>query len=167
MQITSDALVLEIADEPAMVNLGKALAQTDVKNLTLYLNGNLGMGKTTFSRGVLQGFAHTGAVKSPTYTLVEPYEFADARVFHFDLYRLADPEELEYLGIRDYFAEQAIRLIEWPEKGQGLLPLADMTIDIESAGRGRRVKLRADTSAGQETLRKLSGLLHVVEDQAP
>ncbi len=156
---------VHLLGESAMVGFGKLLSRTGVNDLTLFLEGNLGMGKTTLSRGILQGFGHTGAVKSPTYTLVEPYQLPEQLIYHFDLYRLGDPEELEYLGIRDYFAQQAIRLIEWPEKGQGLLPCADMTIDIARDGEGRCLNIQAATEKGRQTLTTLSELFHAVDDR--
>ena len=138
-----------------MVAWGRALAAATEGELTVFLQGNLGMGKTTLCRGVLQHFGHQGAVKSPTYTLVEPYDMAAAVVYHFDLYRLADPEELEYLGIRDYFAVPALRLIEWPDKGAGVLPDADVTVQIERAGEGRRLCCRGDSERGAAVLQRL------------
>jgi len=116
----------------------------------------LGAGKTTLTRGVIQGFGHQGKVKSPTYTLVEPYELATANVYHFDLYRLGDPEELEYMGIRDYFTPQSNCFIEWPEKGTGLLANADVTINIEYQGEQRRLTIISHTNLGQQLLTALS-----------
>jgi tRNA threonylcarbamoyladenosine biosynthesis protein TsaE len=104
-------------------------------------------GKTTLTRGILRAFGHSGAVKSPTYTLVEAYEFATRTVYHFDLYRLGDPEELEYMGIRDYFAANNVCLIEWPARGEGVLPAPELVIDISVAGAGRRLDLHTHSTA--------------------
>jgi len=144
-----------VADEAAMVMFGQQIAHATSGGEVIFLNGDLGMGKTTLSRGVLKGFGHQGSVKSPTYTLVEPYELGEVTVFHFDLYRLGDPEELEYLGIRDYFTDQSICLIEWPERGEGVLPLADLLLNITVEQRGRRINWQAQTEKGRQLADKL------------
>lgn len=134
-----------IDNEADMVAFGERIGRTlraQPASQCVFLNGDLGAGKTTLSRGILRAFGHTGAVKSPTYTLVEIYEFAERRVYHFDLYRLGDPEELEYMGIRDYFSDGSICLMEWPERGQGILPEPDLFIDVKVEGSGRKILLK-------------------------
>ncbi|MBN7795558.1 tRNA (adenosine(37)-N6)-threonylcarbamoyltransferase complex ATPase subunit type 1 TsaE [Parahaliea mediterranea] len=143
---------VEAADEAAMVALGRGLAAVAQPALVVHLEGDLGMGKTTFSRGFIQGLGHEGAVKSPTYTLVEPYQLGQLEVFHFDLYRLGDPEELEFMGVRDYFREDAVCLVEWPGRGAGILPPPDIGINIVPAGLGRRLDIRAATVLGDTVL---------------
>ena len=134
-------------DEQQQLALGQALAKVIKKGTVIYLTGDLGAGKTTLTRGFLQGLGHSGTVKSPTYTLVEPYDFADLTLYHFDLYRLQDPEELELLGIRDYFNAQSIVIIEWPSRGEPLLPQADLVIDIQlHPQQGRILLLTAHNS---------------------
>ena len=141
--------------EEAMVALGEAIGRVLAPPLVIFLHGELGMGKTTLTRGVLRAFGHQGAVKSPTYTLVEPYQLTGIEVFHFDLYRLGDPEELEYMGIRDYFDDASICLVEWPERGAGFLPRPDLDIQIEKAGKGRSLRFEATSNRGVECLRLL------------
>ncbi len=144
--------VLVAADEAAMEACGARLARAAEPGLVVYLSGDLGMGKTTLSRGFIQGLGHRGAVKSPTYTLVEPYQLGDRQVYHFDLYRLGDAQELEFMGIRDYFSDGAICLVEWPERGEGALPPADIRIKIEREDSGRRLLLCAATLLGKRVL---------------
>lgn len=143
------------ADEAAMESLGGRLGAVCERGLVVFLQGNLGMGKTAFSRGVIRALGHEGAVKSPTYTLVEPYELAGLQVFHFDLYRLANPEELEFIGIRDYFGDFSVCLVEWPERGLGALPSPDLVINIEPASSGRRLTYTASTEQGRRTLARM------------
>mgnify|MGYP001595009932 FL=1 len=124
--------------------------------LLIALSGDLGAGKTTISRGILSGLGHTGSVKSPTYTLVEPYELLLGKVCHFDFYRLIDPEELEYMGFRDYLAEACLCLIEWPERGQGFLPDADIDIGINQADEGRILSFKAGSDLGNRILQQIN-----------
>lgn len=146
---------VDLADEQAMVEFGHKIARVTSGKGVIFLQGDLGMGKTTLSRGILRGCGHQGSVKSPTYTLVEPYEVAGKSLYHFDLYRLADPEELEFLGIRDYFDEEALCLVEWPDKGAGWLPEPDLVLEIQLQGRGRRLSWQAKTEYGRELADKL------------
>ena len=142
-------VTLYLADEQAMSDFGARIARITQGHGLIFLEGNLGMGKTTLSRGIIRGLGHVGAVKSPTFTLVEPYEIGDIRAFHFDLYRLVDPEELEFLGIRDYFEDDALCLIEWPDKGAGFLPKPDLTITISPQDGGRSLKILSQGSRGE------------------
>lgn len=138
-----------------MVALGMQFGQVlsaSAQGATVFLQGDLGMGKTTFTRGIMRHFGHQGATKSPTYTLVEPYQFKQQKVHHFDLYRLGHPEELEYLGIRDYFDGCAINLVEWPDKGKGFLPTADVVLTIHPLERGRKLTFVAQTNMGDGVL---------------
>jgi len=153
--MANDDVVLDVPDETAMQVLGKQLSAHLSPGCVLFLHGELGAGKTTLVRAVLQGMNYEGRVKSPTYTLVESYELDKFQVYHFDLYRLADPEELEYVGIRDYFGEDAVALVEWPEKGTGCLPDPDLDVTIDYAGEGRRVSMNAKSERGQRCLQLL------------
>lgn len=138
-----------------MLSLAKHVAQV-IGPVVIYLQGDLGAGKTTFSRALIKAMGYTAAVKSPTFTLVEPYMLEPNPIYHFDLYRLSDPEELEYIGIRDYDPEQAILLIEWPSKGDSYLPPADWLLNIQMVdARTRAVEVTANTQRGTTLLSKL------------
>lgn len=136
-----------LADAPATKNFAASLAQACLdldaaqKGLVIYLEGDLGAGKTTFSQGFIQHFLPDARVKSPTYTLVEEYSFADLNIYHFDLYRMCDPEELEYLGFREMLQPPYIFLVEWPSKGVGVVPQADLTISLEMYDLARQLNL--------------------------
>lgn len=133
-------------------DLAQAVAALSSKEAVIFLDGDLGAGKTTFSRYFIQSFGHEGSVKSPTYTLVEPYELDSISIYHFDLYRLADPEELEFMGIRDYFGEGNIALIEWSEKGGQFLATPDLVIDIDITSAGRQFLVQARSVKGAKIL---------------
>lgn len=134
-----DAAATEAAGEA----LGKVLPR---EGLVVYLQGDLGAGKTTLVRGLLQALGHAGRVPSPTYTLVEPYELAGRDLKHLDLYRIADPEELEFLGVREM---EGIVLIEWPERGKPLLPPADLSCQLTAIPEGRRLEAAGLTAQGR------------------
>jgi tRNA threonylcarbamoyladenosine biosynthesis protein TsaE len=144
-----------LADESVTLSLGRRLAEVISAPLVIHLHGELGAGKTTLTRGIVNALGHQGAVKSPTYTLVEPYELQDCHVYHFDLYRLCDAEELEFMGIRDYFADNSLALIEWPDKGEGMLPPPDISINLLYLTEGRQVTLTWHSTKGQAILAQL------------
>jgi tRNA threonylcarbamoyladenosine biosynthesis protein TsaE len=158
-------MTLELQGESLMLQFGNSIAsavsaavserQSAQQSLLIALSGDLGAGKTTLSRGILNGLGHRGSVKSPTYTLVEPYELSLGRVCHFDFYRLIDPEELEYMGFRDYLVEASLCLIEWPEQGRGFLPDADIEIGIIQTDQGRTLSLKAGTDLGNKVILSL------------
>lgn len=157
--MTDTNLSFPLANEDATVAMGRMLAsvvkQDLLQGVVVYLSGDLGAGKTTLTRGFVQGMGHKGNVKSPTYTLVEPYEFEHWQVYHFDLYRLADPEELEFMGIRDYFNEKSCCFVEWPEKGHGMLEKADLVIHLAYSGEQRVISFSEPSEKGAQLLAHL------------
>ncbi len=140
--------------------VGAALAADCPHGSIIYLHGDLGAGKTTLVRGFMHGLGHKGAVKSPTYTLMEPYRIGDISYCHIDLYRLSDAEELEYTGLRDLLDEGATLLVEWPERGQGGLPPSDLMIHIGHLQQGRNLELTAQTERGERLLQAAKAILH-------
>jgi len=143
------SLTRYVPDGQAMEDLGQCLARSARRPGVIYLQGDLGAGKTTLVRGLLRGFGYQGKVRSPTYTLVEPYPIEGLTLYHLDLYRLGSPEELEWIGLRDLLGESALLLVEWPEQGEGVLPAADLAISLQYQGQGRKVHFQSHTAAGE------------------
>lgn len=139
-----------------MEALGAQLATQVGKVRLVNIHGPLGAGKTTLVRGMLHGLGHVGAVKSPTFTLVEPYTFGNLHFYHFDLYRLNDPRELEFLGLRDYLDDKGVCVVEWAERAQGILPSPDVDIMIEPTETGRMVRITTLTPRGDAWLETLA-----------
>ncbi|GHD65768.1 tRNA (adenosine(37)-N6)-threonylcarbamoyltransferase complex ATPase subunit type 1 TsaE [Jeongeupia chitinilytica] len=145
-----------LADEAETLSMGGQLAAALVPGMVIFLEGDLGAGKTTLTRGILRGLGFTGRVKSPTYTLVEPYTVSNLYLYHFDLYRFSDPSEWEDAGFRDYFNRDSVCLIEWADKAEGLLPAPDWLIRLEPEADGRRLHLTALTQNGTQCLARLA-----------
>ncbi len=149
---------LFLPDTAATEAFGAKLYAASADKGLITLSGDLGAGKTTLCRGLLRAAGHRGAVKSPTYTLMEIYELDNGRsIAHFDLYRLGDPEELEFIGFRDVLAD-SLCLIEWPEKGHPLLPRADLHLSLTVEGRGRRVTWTPASESGKRLAQHLDAL---------
>jgi tRNA threonylcarbamoyladenosine biosynthesis protein TsaE len=149
---------IRLPDAAATEALGKALAAPlaracQGRPVVVYLEGPLGAGKTTLARGLLRGLGHHGRVRSPTFTLLEPYELAGCAVIHLDLYRLADPVELEYLGVTDLLAPGNLVLVEWAARGADRLPRADLRVRLDYDGEGRQAACEALSGAGRAVLR--------------
>jgi tRNA threonylcarbamoyladenosine biosynthesis protein TsaE len=136
--------------------LGRQLASSLPAVHLIYVRGALGAGKTTFVRGIVRGLGYGGPVKSPTFTLIEPYECGDIALCHFDLYRVADPAELEFLGLRDYIGSDNVCVVEWPERAQTFLPPPDIDVMIERTNHEERaLQFQAHTPPGAAALRAL------------
>lgn len=146
-------------DEAGTAALGAALSRALTPGLTIYLHGDLGAGKTALTRALLHAAGHTGHVKSPTYTLAEPYTVnlagGPTRVIHFDLYRMASPEEFLDAGFREDFNASNICIVEWPQQAAGVLPEPDIELFLAVAGEGRDVELRALSDKGSQCLDRL------------
>ena len=138
-----------LADESQTLALGAEIAgllrSRFGGDACVWLQGDLGAGKTTLCRGILRAFGYEGAVKSPTYTLLEPYQIGDIRILHLDLYRVARADELAYVGLDELLAEPGIRLVEWPERAMGVLPPADICVTLTVEGEHRRADLDVRT----------------------
>ncbi|MEI7916780.1 MAG: tRNA (adenosine(37)-N6)-threonylcarbamoyltransferase complex ATPase subunit type 1 TsaE [Methylophilaceae bacterium] len=149
-------ITLNLGDEQATLNLGASFSSSLVPGVTVYLHGDLGAGKTTFVRGVLNGLGFIGKVKSPTYTLVEPYQLSISEVntnlYHFDLYRFIDEEEWDVAGFREYFNPSSICLVEWSAKAGNLIPTADIDLYLTLVGTGRSARLIGNTFVGKKCL---------------
>jgi tRNA threonylcarbamoyladenosine biosynthesis protein TsaE len=148
-------LDLKLPDEAATLALGGTLAAGAIEGRTLYLRGELGTGKTTLARGLLRALGYRGRVKSPTYSLVEPYTISRLHLYHFDLFRVKDEEEWSSLGFREYFNPHSLCIVEWPERAGAALPLADVEARLEFAGDGRLATLAAHSAAGEDWLSRL------------
>lgn len=146
------------------MRFGRELAPCLGGQGTVHISGELGAGKTTLCRAILRGLGHEGAVKSPTFTLVEPYQLADLTLYHFDLYRLTDPDELEYIGIDDYFQSASLCLVEWPERALGRLPQHDLAIILQGSGNERSIHLESNTPYGENICIELAGRLKGVQE---
>ena len=138
-----------ITDDAQMRAFGAKLLAACTSGGIITLRGNLGTGKTTLVRGALQSLGVTSGVRSPTYTLIEYYPFDPLSIAHFDLYRLAEPEELEYLGFRDYLSENTLCMVEWPEKAEGILGNVGLEVFLDYDPEGRRLKVIGKSIWGQ------------------
>jgi len=152
-------LTLTLIDVTTTEKLGAVLADVLPEGVLVFLTGELGTGKTTLVRGVLRALGYQGAVKSPTYTLLEEYSLAGREIIHFDLYRLIDPEELELIGIRDYFNDKACCFVEWPARGEGYLPPEDLLVWMSHRGSGREVRISATSNRGKEMVGSIQTVL--------
>ncbi|MFA9440509.1 tRNA (adenosine(37)-N6)-threonylcarbamoyltransferase complex ATPase subunit type 1 TsaE [Uliginosibacterium sp. sgz301328] len=146
------AKVLYLQDESATEALGAWLADVVEPGLVIWLSGDLGAGKTTLTRGLLRALGHAGSVKSPTYTLIEPYVVSKIPLYHFDFYRFSDPEEFLDAGLEEYFAGDAVCLVEWADKAGPYVPRPDIEIRLVVEGNGRRAECRGVSERGRACL---------------
>ena len=153
------AFVTHLADAEAAARFAETLADTAPLPAVVHLHGDLGAGKSTLARAWLRARGVQGAIRSPTYTLVERYALSSGEALHLDLYRIGDGAELEFLGLDD--VDAALWLVEWPERGEGSLPPADLRITLAIEGEGRRCELHPGTPAGQAWLARLEAIAGV------
>jgi tRNA threonylcarbamoyladenosine biosynthesis protein TsaE len=149
---------IRIDTDEAMESLGKSLARDSYPGIQIHLSGELGAGKTTLVRGFLRGYGYTGKVKSPTYTLVEPYSFENLSIFHFDLYRILEPQELELIGYREYPGADAICLVEWPEKGGKYIGEPDVLVTILVESDYRNVMFSSFSNQSKSLINNITSL---------
>jgi tRNA threonylcarbamoyladenosine biosynthesis protein TsaE len=148
-------LTRHLPEEPDTLAFGAELARHLQPGMFVYLSGELGAGKTTLARGILRGLGYAGRVKSPSYTLVEPYKLSRLYLYHFDFYRFASPQELGEAGFKEHFNPDSVCLVEWPENAAGLLPAADIRSTMKVAGSGRQLEIDADTETGRRCVEQL------------
>jgi tRNA threonylcarbamoyladenosine biosynthesis protein TsaE len=148
--------VFELSDEAATLRLGSLLAPLLQPGMVVFLEGDLGAGKTSFSRAVIRALGHAGPVKSPTYSLVEVYVVSSLYLYHFDFYRFEAHEEFLDAGFGEYFNENAICLVEWPEQAERCLPPPDLRLRIHHASLGRVVEALANSPKGTQCLKALT-----------
>lgn len=149
-------LAMHLPDEPATLALGARLAATVAPGLVIHLVGDLGAGKTTLARGLLHALGHRGKVKSPTYTLVEAYALSSLDLYHFDFYRLQNPDDWQDAGFRDHFGSRAVCLVEWPDRAGDHAPAADLRVVLApGANGGRDAVLVALSERGRTCIERL------------
>ena len=154
---------LFLENEAMTLETAYLMSQCLSPGLMIYLEGGLGAGKTTFCRGLIRGLGHDQAVKSPTFTVVEPYQLSGIDIYHCDLYRLSDPEELDYMGFEDYVHNRSICLVEWPDKGKGVLSSPDVVLSVTAEkGEQRLLDVIARSAAGEEVTNQFAAKMATV-----
>jgi tRNA threonylcarbamoyladenosine biosynthesis protein TsaE len=150
-------LTAQLASETATLALGAKLAAVLEPALKIWLLGNLGSGKTTLARGLLRALGHPGPVKSPTYSLIEPYVVSRLNLYHFDFYRINCPEEFLDAGLEEYFSETGVCIVEWPQRAVPYLPSPDLVITLSPHEHGRQATITAKTETGRRCINRLTG----------
>ncbi|GHU03134.1 hypothetical protein AGMMS49960_16990 [Betaproteobacteria bacterium] len=151
------ALNAQLADEAATLALGAKLAAVLEPTLKIWLSGDLGSGKTTLTRGVLRALGHQGPVKSPTYSLIEPYVVSRLHLYHFDFYRMNFPEEFLDAGLEEYFSGTGVCIVEWPQQAAPYLAAPDLLVALAAHEDGRQARITAKTETGQRCIDRLTG----------